>query len=69
MILLFPIENYNRDKLREMTDHELVTMAEKDELVLTYPSTDEFLEALDNQEIDPPSLLARESESTPCSNI
>lgn len=60
MILLFPIENYERDILREMTDHELVTMAEKDELVLTYPSTDEFLEALDNQEIYPQGFWHRE---------
>lgn len=60
MILLFPIDDYERDILREMTDHELVTIAEKDELVLTYPSTDEFLETLDNQEIDPQAYWHKE---------
>lgn len=60
MILLFPIDDYERDILREMTDHELTAAAEKDELVLSYPSTDEFLEALDNQEIDPQAYWHKE---------
>lgn len=62
MILLFPINDYERDQLDLLLPNELVGKAAGDPHVLSYAKTSDFLEALDNQEIDPQAYWHREVE-------
>lgn len=53
MIILFPIEQFDRDKLREMTDDELVALADKHpEDIPTYDQTEDYLTDVDDQTVD-----------------
>lgn len=53
MIILFPINQFDRDKLREMTDEELVAiLRDNKEAIPVYPTIEEFLTDVDDQTID-----------------
>ena len=53
MIILFPINQFDRDKLRQMTDEELVAISQGNvDTIPVYSTTEDYLTDVDDQFID-----------------
>ena len=52
MVFAFPVDDFDRKKLDNMTDAELLALAEEDKSVLRWKGLSLFQDALNNDSVD-----------------
>ena len=52
MVLAFPVDDFDRKELDNMTDAELLALAEEDKSVLRWKGLSIFQDALNNDSVD-----------------